>query len=95
MELVAAPPPEWTLGALLTRLAQLGLRCTIVMIDGTLVMPNVPPPPRFDDVRLKTPAGTLALKRRSDGVAVVAFGNADAALQAAQQQIVDALNTLK
>ena len=28
-------------------------------------------------MRLKTPAGTFALKRRGDAVAIVAFGNAD------------------
>jgi hypothetical protein len=93
MELLVTPPPGWTLSALLTRLGQSGLPCTIVMVDGALVMPNVAPPAQFADVRLKTPAGTLALKRHSDGVAVVAFGNADAALQAAQQQIVEALRS--
>jgi hypothetical protein len=95
MELVVTPPPGWALSALLTQLAQSGLPCTIVMVDGALVMPTAAPPVRFADVRLKTPAGTLALKQRSDGVAIVAFGNADAPLQAAQQQIAAVLRTLE
>jgi hypothetical protein len=75
------------LGELLERLAQAGTPSTIVMVDGALVMPNAAPPTRWTDVRLKTPAGTLALKRRGDAVAVVVFGNADAATTAMQQRI--------
>jgi hypothetical protein len=82
------------LDLLLARLAEVGLPSTIVMVDGGLVMPNEPPPLGFTDVRVKTPAGTLALKQRADGIAVVAFGNADAALQAALQQLVELLRAL-
>ena len=63
----------------------------IVMIDGALVMPGAPPPPSWSDVRVKTPAGTFALKRRGDAVSVVAFGNADAAALAMQARLADAL----
>ncbi|HEX8952583.1 MAG TPA: hypothetical protein VF945_12095 [Polyangia bacterium] len=79
------------LGEALARLAAGGAPSSIVMIDGALVMPNATPPAAWSDVRLKTPAGTFALKRRGDGVSVVAFGNADAAAQAMQQRIADAL----
>ena len=75
----------------LARLAEGGAPSTIVMIDGALVMPGAPPPPGWRDVRVKTPAGTFALKRRGDAVSVVAFGNADAAAQAMQQRLADAL----
>ena len=63
----------------------------IVMIDGALVMPGAAPPPSWSDVRLKTPAGTFALKRRGDAVSVVAFGNADDAARAMQARLADAL----
>ena len=61
------------------------------MIDGALVMPGLAPPAAWSDVRVKTAAGTFALKRRGDAVSVVAFGNADAAALAMQQRIADAL----
>ncbi len=76
----------------LTRLAEAGAPAAIVMIDGALVMPGAAAPARWVDVRLKTAAGTFALKRRGDrGVAVVAFGNVDAGGQAMQEKIAAAL----
>jgi hypothetical protein len=64
---------------------------SIVMIDGALVMPGAAPPATWSDVRVKTPAGTFALKRRGDSVGIVAFGNADAAARAMQEQLAAAL----
>jgi hypothetical protein len=80
-----------TLQELLARLRAAGAPSTIVMVDGQLVMPNAAPDV-WSDVRLKTPAGTFALKRQPNGaVAVVAFGNADAAAIAMQSQLAAAL----
>ena len=79
------------LGEALALLAEGGAPSTILMIDGALVMPGAAPPSGWSDVRLKTPAGTFALKRRGDAVSVVAFGNADAAARAMQERIADAL----
>ncbi|MDB4968483.1 MAG: hypothetical protein JWN44_4172 [Myxococcales bacterium] len=79
------------LGEALVRLAAAGAPSQIVMVDGALVMPGSTAPARWADVRLKTPAGTLALKQEGHAVAVVVFGNADAALLAMQQKILDAL----
>ena len=64
---------------------------SIVMIDGALVMPGAAPPASWSDVRVKTPAGTFALKRRGGAVAVVAFGNADDAARAMQEKLAAAL----
>jgi hypothetical protein len=64
---------------------------SIVMIDGALVMPGAAPPASWSDVRVKTPAGTFALKRRGDAVGIVAFGNADAAARAMQEKLAAAL----
>jgi hypothetical protein len=93
MELVVARA-DCRLADLLAQLATAGLPSRVVMIDGQLVPPNAPPPERFRDVRIQTPAGTLALKRRDDGFAIVAFGNADAALQAAQAKLAELLRAL-
>ncbi len=80
-----------TLTELLARLRAAGAPSTIVMVDGQLVLPNAAPA-AWSDVRLKTPAGTFALKRQPNGaVAVVAFGNADAAAIAMQSQLAAAL----
>jgi len=79
------------LDEVLARLQAAGAPAQIVMVDGALVMPGAAAPARWTDVRLKTPAGTLALKRQGDAVSVVVFGNADAATLAMQQQILDAL----
>ncbi len=75
----------------LARLAADGAPSQIVMIDGALVMPGAAPPPAWSDVRIKTPAGTFALKRRGDAVSVVAFGNADEAARVMQEKIAAAL----
>jgi hypothetical protein len=71
---------------LLQDLGAAGLASELVMIDGRLVLPNTPIPEGWREVRLRSPAGTLTLARRSAGVSVVVFGNADAALQAAQEK---------
>jgi hypothetical protein len=78
-------------GALLDTLAARGVRGLVAMVDGQLRMPNASIPEGWRDVRLRFPAGTITLARRPGGVAVVVFGNADAALVALQQQVADML----
>ncbi len=84
----AAPP---ALRPLLDVLAAAGLPSTVAMADNVLQPPQAPPPEVWDDVRLRTPAGMVTLRRRPDGIAVLVFGNADAALQAAQRTVADAI----
>jgi hypothetical protein len=91
MELVVATSGTPSLSALLVRLEAAGLASTVVMVDNALVHPRSQPPAEWQDVRLKTPAGTLTLRRRADGVAVVVFGNADPALQSAQRKVAELL----
>ncbi len=88
-DVVVAQIPS--LATLLERLAAAGLPSALLMVDNQLVSPRLPPPSQWSDVRLKTPAGTITLKRRPDGVALTVFGNADAALLAAQELVVAAL----
>ena len=79
------------LDVLLERLARAGAPSQIVMIDGALTMPGARPPRDWGDIRLRTPSGTLALKRDGARVAVVVFGNADAVMLAMQQQLATLL----
>jgi len=79
------------LGEALRRLIAAGEPASIVMIDGALVMPGAAAPPRWVDVRIKTTAGTFAVKRVGPGgVAVVAFGNADDATRTMQEKLAGA-----
>ncbi len=81
----AAPPP---LAAVVAKLPD----AMIVMIDGALQPPGAAPSvTEWRDVRLRTAAGTVTLVRRPGGIAVIVFGNADAALVAAQRAVAAAV----
>jgi hypothetical protein len=88
---VPRAPETLSIKSLLGALTASGLPTTVMMIDGQLVMPGTEPAPTWRDIRLRTPAGTVTLARREGAIAVVVFGNADAAAQQAQQRIADAL----
>jgi hypothetical protein len=77
--------------AVLAALAQAGMVCTIMMVDGQLVMPGSEPAAGWRDLRLRTPSGMVTVARRPTGLAVVVFGNADAGLQEAQRRVAEAL----
>ena len=64
---------------------------TIVMVDGALVMPQPTVPDGWRDVRIKTAAGTFAVKRSGVAVSVVAFGNVDDAGKAMMAKIAAAM----
>jgi hypothetical protein len=85
---LARTPP---LATLVERLTAAGMTAMVVMIDGALVAPGKPFPEEWRDVRVRTPAGTVTIVRRPQGVAVVVWGNADDALRAAQRLIADEL----
>ena len=80
------------LRALLDGLARAGLPSVVLMIDNQLVPPSAPPPPAWRDVRLKTPAGTIALKLDAGQVHLTVFGNADGPLLAARDRIAQLLS---
>jgi len=75
------------LRALLDGLARAGLPSALLMIDNQLVPPSAPPPATWRDVRLKTPAGTIALRLDGAQVHLTVFGNADGPLLAARDRI--------
>ena len=91
LEIVVPRSRACPLRPVLDALAAAGLPSTIAMVDNLLVSLSSPPPAEWREVRLRTPAGMVTLRRQPDGVAVVVFGNADAALQAAQRQVADAV----
>jgi hypothetical protein len=64
------------------------------MVDNQLVSPRLPPPSSWQDVRVKTPAGTVSLKLAGNRVSVTIFGNADAALVEMQQRMANLLQEL-
>ena len=76
-----------SIDGLLQRLKSAGVTATVIMVDNQLHAPNAAVPDAWRDVRLRTPAGMLSLKRRDGGVAVVVFGNADAGLTGMQRRI--------
>jgi hypothetical protein len=94
LEVVVPRTGACAIADLVKRLAQGGLSAQVLMVDGNLHGPNAPVKDDWRDVRLKLAAGTLSLKRRPDGIAVVVFGNADAALTDAQRQVAAALSSL-
>jgi hypothetical protein len=91
LEVVVPRLGSVTLGTLLQRLAAAGLPSTVAMVDNVLQGPGARPPATWRDVRLRTPAGMVALRRVQSGVAVVVFGNADERLQSAQRTIAETL----
>src|SRR5690349_17626065 len=95
MEVLVTACTPVSLDALLSALAGRGLRGMVAMIDGVLQMPSAIVPETWRDVRVRFPAGTLTLARRGSDIAVVVFGNADAALQAAQAAVAEELGRLR
>jgi len=90
-EIVVPGNSPLELAPVFARLSNAGMAIAIQMIDGALTPPSTPPPAEWREIRLRTPAGTVTLRRRPDGIAVTVFGNADASLEAAQRAIADEL----
>jgi hypothetical protein len=91
LDLVVAHAGPCPLAPLVATLTAGGLPCVVAMVDGVLQAPGREPPLDWRDVRLRTPAGTVTLRRVAEGIAVVVFGNADEALRAAQRTIAAAV----
>jgi hypothetical protein len=91
LEVVVPRSGELQLSALLARLGAAGLPSTLAMVDHVLQGPGAGPPATWRDVRLRTPAGIVTLRRAPSGVAVIVFGNADDRLLAAQRTVAESL----
>jgi len=84
---VAVVPPS--ISEIAAKLAGIGM---VVMVDNQFLAPGKPPPATWNDLRVKTPAGTVSIVRRGpDSLAVVVFGNADDALRGVQERIAAVL----
>ena len=81
-----------TLSETLGLLIQAGHEIEIMMMNGALVNPETTLPVTWNDVRLRTSAGTVTVTRRDGSLAVVVFGNADQALLAMQKKIAATLS---
>lgn len=79
----------------LTALGAEGLPCQIVMLDGQLVHPSAPVPVAWHEIRLRTPAGMVTLRRQSEDVSVIVFGNAAPDVVATRDRIAAALDAKK
>src|SRR5262249_2682647 len=53
------------------------------MIDGELCFPDEMPPENWRELRVGSPQGMITLRRDEDGIAVVTWGEADAAMRQA------------
>lgn len=76
---------------LIAALQARGVSAELAMLDGRLVLPETAIPAGWRELRVRTAAGMVTLAQRPGAVAVVVFGNADAALQRAQGEIAAAL----
>jgi hypothetical protein len=66
-----------------TLLAEHRFPIQLRMLDGQLAFPNEVPPPDWRELRVGTSQGMVTLRRDADGVALVTWGNADAAMRQA------------
>jgi hypothetical protein len=91
LEIIVPRERPLPLGSVLDALGKAGMPAVVAMADNVLRPPGAPPPEEWRDVRLRTPAGMVTLRRQTAGIGVLVFGTADAALQAAQRAVADAV----
>lgn len=69
--------PAWS--AVVERLATHGLAVQMRMIDGELAFPDEVPPDGWRELRVAADGAMVTVRRNEAGVALVVWGNADAA----------------
>lgn len=87
---VACPSGVPTWPTVRDRLAARGCPAQMRMIDGQLAFPDEEPPPDWRELRIGTPDGMVTVRREGAGVTVVTWGNADAAMQRAWNEVAAA-----
>src|SRR5437868_6509721 len=65
--------PTWSQFADLCAARQVPVQ--LRMIDGELALPDETPPHDWRELRVGTPGGMVTLKRESDGITIVIWGN--------------------
>lgn len=72
--------------------ARSGLDLKVLMIDGLPAFPDEEPADGWTELRIGTPAGMVTLRRTSEGVSIIVWGNASPELMAARDALADALS---
>jgi hypothetical protein len=75
-----AKMPTWP--ALCELMAQKTCPLQMRMIDGEIAFPDESPPETWRELRVATSAGMITLRRETDGITLVIWGNADEKLRA-------------
>jgi hypothetical protein len=81
MEHTVRPASGVTWDMLRDFLAGRGYPLQLRMIDGELAYPDEDPAPGWRELRVAAPQGMVTLRRDSDTLTVVTWGNADAELR--------------
>ncbi len=83
------PPPTWI--AVRDLLGQNGVALQMRMIDGQLAFPDEEPGEPWQELRVATAAGMVTLRRGTNQVDVIVWGNADPALTELWNNLAGAL----
>jgi hypothetical protein len=92
---ITFPPekmPPWP--ALCDMMAQKNCPLQMRMIDGELAFPDETPPETWRELRVGAAAGMITLRRETDGITLVVWGNADDKLRDAWTTLAAALAQL-
>jgi hypothetical protein len=81
--------PAWP--AIAEACARRGLAVQMRMIDGQLSFPDESPADAWNELRLGVPGGMVTMRRQSNRVALVVWGNADVALLNSRQALAEAV----
>src|SRR4051812_40977196 len=84
--------PPWP--ALRDALAARGCPLQLRMIDGQLALPDEEPGEAWQELRVSTPHGMVTLRRETDGVRLVIWGNADEATRGEWNALAQAVAEL-
>jgi hypothetical protein len=78
VKLPSGSPAEWP--AIRSFLVRAGESPSLRMIDGELSFPDEEPAAGWSELRVALAGGMVTLRRTTDGLACITWGNADAAL---------------
>ena len=86
---LAGAAPAWP--AIAEACARRGLAVQMRMIDGQLSFPDELPPDSWGELRLGVPGGMVTMRRQSNRVVLVVWGNVDEALLRSRQALAEAV----
>lgn len=86
---IFAAPPTWP--AIAEACGRRGLAVQMRMIDGQLSFPDELPPDNWSELRVGVPGGMVTMRRQSNRVALVVWGNADETLLRSRGTLAEAV----